>query len=74
MTLFLIFASVLVLITLAVLIASVWRESPQSDDEPGLVAKNIAIARESLAALDTAHAGGSDWNARCNRSILERCW
>lgn len=59
MTLFLIFASVLVLITLAVLIASVWRESPQSDDEPGLVAKNIAIARESLAALDTAHAGGS---------------
>ncbi len=59
MTLFLVLAALLVLITLVILFASVWREDPHHLNTPGLAEKNIAIARESLQALDAAHANGA---------------
>ena len=57
MTLFIAFATLLVLLAIVVLSASVWRGSADTEDAPGLVEKNIAIARERLAALDELHTG-----------------
>lgn len=59
MTLFIALAALLVLFTILVLGVSVWREDPQVLNEPGLVERNIAIARASLATLDVAHASGT---------------
>ncbi len=56
MTLFLILAAALVLLVIGVVGFALWRQQPNVD-EPGLVEKNIAIAKERLAALDATHTG-----------------
>lgn len=56
MSLFLVFAAALVLFTLAVFGLTLWRAGNADTANTDLVATNIAIARERLAALDAAHA------------------
>lgn len=60
MSLFVILASALVLLTILVLAWTLWRGDSAETADTDLVASNIAIARERLAALDQEHAGDTD--------------